>query len=243
MNTVRTIVLAVVVGAVATWLLTGRGAGSLTDTSARSSADSRAESASIGAKTRAPSAISGSSPSAPAIPGGEGASQVAGPTIAPSSVAAPAVAARNDATYGKMLASAASYPRSADWTRRITEIHDRFLQAPDDDPDWARRTEQALREFFRSRSAGNLVTSISCRSAFCEVQGEFQRRYPDDQTAKEAFADPAEDEHEAKSPVAALREEWPLGQSLKVEAQVSWHAGDGVGVIQLYRRMEARAAP
>ncbi len=58
-------------------------------------------------------------------------------------------------------------------TRRATSPSGARVFATPDDPDWARKTEQSMWDFFQKKSAsgdGPQVTSVSCRSSGCEVQ-------------------------------------------------------------------------
>jgi hypothetical protein len=119
-----------------------------------------------------------------------------------------------------MLAVAISRSDAAEVTRKITEMHERFALAPDD-PDWGWHTEQALRDFFNSRSAnksnGIAVTSVSCRSDGCEVQAEVQMQGAVGQ--EDGHADPRE----------VLHDTWPVGPSLKLEEYIGSDLEDRVG--------------
>jgi hypothetical protein len=112
----------------------------------------------------------------------------------------------------------------------LTETHERFLSTPDD-PEWSRRTEQALRDFFRAKSAASRfeITSISCRSAGCEVQA-LGERY---------------DEHgvfaaEVPAMSAPLREPWPVGRTLKLSMPpMTADLGDRISFMVSYTRVDA----
>ena len=154
---------------------------------------------------------------------------------------------RDDSTYSGMLAFAQSLPNATDMTRRITQTHERFALTPDD-PDWGRRTEQALRDFFRARSAkgGLEITSVSCRSAGCEVQAQVQptKEYLDAPLANDQLEEPpfvtANGERASEDPRAAIREAMPVGPSLKLEGAVGSRVGDRIGFIVSYRRVQPR---
>jgi hypothetical protein len=141
--------------------------------------------------------------------------------------------ARNDSTYSRMLALVVSRSDAADVTRKITEMHERFVLAPDD-PDWGSQTEQALRDFFDSRSAnksgGIEVTSVSCRSDGCEVQAEVQMKAAGDQaSAGPEGASAVGHEGRPADPREVLYATWPLGPSLRLEECIGSDLQDRVG--------------
>ena len=141
--------------------------------------------------------------------------------------------ARDDSTYSRMLALVVTRSDAVQLTRKITEMHERFVLTPDD-PDWGWQTEQALRDFFNSRSAnksgGIDVTSVSCRSDGCEVQAEVQTQGPGDQeSAGSDGAFVVGQEGGRAGPRAALYETWPVGPSLRLEDYVGSDLEDRVG--------------
>jgi len=111
-----------------------------------------------------------------------------------------------------------------------------------DDPDWGRQTEHALRKFFGAHSASNSdgieVTSVSCRSAGCEVQAVVHMTVPgSDSDATLTGQGSGEDPREA------LHEISPAGTSLKQQDYIGSDLGEsdgtseGVGFIVWYRRL------
>lgn len=140
-----------------------------------------------------------------------------------------------------MLALAVSRADGTDVIRRINARHERFVLTPDD-PQWARQTEQALRDFFTSRSAnrdsGIEITSVACRSEGCEVQAVVQMPVPgsDSDTAiatQRSGGDPREVLHEISPVGPSLRQEDYIGSDLSE----SDGASEGVGFIVWYRRL------
>ena len=226
MNTGTSIVLAVAIGAGATWLWTSRGV----EPAARHTSYHQ----SVALVKPSPPEVPSSSRSQPDRHSGESSGL---PNVAPSVDAIPGV--RDDSTYDRMLAFAQSDPRSASTARDIIEKRERFVFSPDD-PDWGRRTEQALRDFFRAKTAGGgpQITSISCRSAGCEVQAlsqPFCGGTPCElQAPSERRAAP-----DNVDPVGPLRGDWPGGLLLRRLALIIQPVGDRAGIIVTYSR-EAR---
>jgi hypothetical protein len=138
-----------------------------------------------------------------------------------------------------MLAVAQTDPDSASTLRDILKQRESFIYAPDD-PDWGRRTEQALRNFFQTKNARGSpqITSISCRSAGCEIQAlsePFCGGMPCElQAQRENPAVP-----DNVDPFGALREDWPGGLPLKRQALIFQPVGERAGIIVTYSR-EAR---
>jgi hypothetical protein len=176
-------------------------------------------------------------PSVMRSPISSGPSERARPSIAVRAEAT----ARDDSTYSRMLAVAVSRSDATEVMRKISETHERFVVTPDD-PDWARQTEQALRDFFSARSAnrsgGIEITSVSCRSAGCEVQAVVQMAVPGSDSAA-AFTsgrsglDPREVLHESSPVGASLKQEDYIGSDLGESDGIS----EGVGFIVWYRRL------
>jgi hypothetical protein len=167
---------------------------------------------------------------------------LAGPQAALSAIPT----ARDDSTYSRMLALAVSRSDAAEVTRMIAGTHERFVLTPDD-PDWGRQTEQALRDFFRSRSAnkskGIEITSVSCRSAGCEVQAEVQMQGPIEPVVGNGSTTASVDEENGRE---VLQEIWPVGPSLRREDYLGSDLYDtvgtaeSVGFIVWYRRVEPK---
>jgi len=158
--------------------------------------------------------------------------------------------ARDDSTYFRMVALATSRSDAAEVSRKITETHERFILTPDDQ-DWGRQTEQALRDFFRSQSAdksnGIEITSVSCRSAGCEVQAEVQMQGPNEPAVgKGSKTASVGEENGRKDPREVLQEIWPVGPSLRREDYLgsdlydSVGTAESVGFIVWYRRVEPK---
>jgi hypothetical protein len=146
-----------------------------------------------------------------------------------------------------MLAFAHSAPasrRQDNLIADITRAHELFA-ATADDPEWGRRTERALQDYFHARSAhGALeITSIACRSAGCEVMAEVR-------PTAEFFDTPAEDHVEEPTfldaegrtipddPRAPLREKFPIGESLRLSGALGSRVGNRMGFIVSYRRID-----
>jgi hypothetical protein len=151
-----------------------------------------------------------------------------------------------------MLALASVRSDGAEVTRELTSKHQRFVFGPDD-PVWGRQTEQALREFFRSRSAnqsgGIEITSVSCRSAGCEVQAEVQMQAPSEPvfTGTDSETTSVGRDGVREDPREALEDIWPLGPSLRradhIGSDLFENAGtaEKVGFVVWYNRMEPKA--
>jgi hypothetical protein len=226
MNTGLSIVLAVAIGLAVTWLWTSRGG---------EPATSRTPELQSGApQAPVPPATQGNSRPQPAMHSGESSglaqSAPAAPSVAPPPVEGIA-AARDDSTYFKMLALMHSRPDTAKVAQVFSKMHDSFVLTPDD-PDWGRRTEQALRDFFREQSTdGRLeITSISCRSEGCEVQALAEN--------PGAPAVPSAEEPASREPPVALREDLPVGLSLKKQGVFVLPLGDRSGYVVTYTRVE-----
>jgi hypothetical protein len=217
LNSALSIVIAVAIGMVAVWLWTRKG----TDASTTQShaASHVAVPQLQGAPSRALSA-----PSPPS----------ANTTNASSSPAA-ATPGRipNDATYDRMLSVSQATPLRPGTHQELIERHERFLSAPDD-PDWARTAEQQLWTFFQARAGSVLqITSVSCRSAGCEVQALMK---------PPCGGGPCEGPLPANvDPFAPIRVDWPAGLPLKREAIVEQFVGDEGGLYVTFTR-DARAS-
>jgi hypothetical protein len=223
-----TIVLAAVLGAAATWLWMSNGQPVADGTPARGSAveqtpapiAARSEMASSSLRYSDETKSNGSTDDVPQ-------------NGARASNAVPHLAgadggSRDDSTYYRMQAIAQSMPDAADISGHLASIHETFALSPDD-PEWGRRTEQALWEFFRARATESRlkITSISCRAAGCEVQALGEGVDP--RTAPPGEGGPP-------SPPAPLRENRPVGESLNQRTLLTLYLGDGNGYIATYRR-------
>lgn len=224
-HTGLSIVLAVAIGASFTWLWTSRGA----------------EPAASGTHERI--SFAPQAPAFPEVPGSPRSEPdrltVALPvaSMTPPSVVATASAA-DDSTYDRMLAFAQADPGSASTVRDLIEKRERFLFTPDD-PDWGRRTEQALRDFLQAKTAGGgpQITSVSCRSAGCEVQALSQPLCPppgcelQNQSERSDRAAP-----NSVDPLGPLRGDWPADLPLRREAIITQVIGGRAGFIVTYKR-------
>jgi hypothetical protein len=152
-------------------------------------------------------------------------------SVPPPSVNA-ILAARDDSTYFRILATAQAIPKAAEGLRRLTEWHDSFILTPDD-PGWGRPTEQALREFLQKQSAGSRleITSISCRSEGCEVQAL-------DETTDVRGVPTNEGPKMLAMPLNA---DWPVGPSLRQQAGIFFSLGDRNGIMIMYKRVRPTA--
>jgi hypothetical protein len=226
MNTGVSIVLAVTVGLAVTWLWTSRGVEPATGRTP--------ELKSVAGKAPAPPATQGTSRPQPAMHSRESSGLPQGAPAAASAAPPPGgaiAAARDDSTYFKMLALMHSRPDTANVARVFSQMHDSFVLTPDD-PDWGRRTEQALRDFFRAQPAdgGLEITSISCRSEGCEVQALAEN--------SGAPGGPAAEGPVAREPPVALREELPASLPLKQQGVFVLPLGDRSGYVVTYTRVE-----
>ena len=225
MNTRLSIVLALAIGAGATWLWTST--------------------ENVAPKRPAPPELPDSSRSQPDKHSGQsGALPKDAPPVA--SVAPPSLdsiaGVRDDSTYDRMLAVAQSDPGSASTARDIFEERERFVLTPHD-PDWGRRTEQALRDFFQAKIVGGgpQITSISCRSTGCEVQALSQPICGGASCELQAQSERSADRVELNNVdlIGPLRADWPGGLPLRRQALIQQVVGDRAGIIVTYSR-EAR---
>jgi hypothetical protein len=218
MRTTRTglsIVLAVAIGAAITWFWMSRSV------------------VPVVRPTSQPQSVVPHEPAPPEVPDNPRSPAVASVTSPIANAIAPA---RDDSTYDRMLAFAQSEPLSESTARDLIEKRERFLFTPDD-PDWGRRTEQALRNALEAKTAGggSQITSVSCRSAGCEVQAlsqPFCGGTPCElwvQGERRAGPDNVD-------PVAPFRTDWPGGLPLRRQALIVQHVGDRSGVIVTYSR-------
>ncbi len=151
------------------------------------------------------------------------------PQAAPASVtqdAGTATVTYDDSTYESMLTFAQSDPGSANTVRDLIAERTRFALTADD-PEWARRTEQALWDFFQANAGdgGLRVTSVACRSAGCEVQAVSQAL---------CYGPPCEE----GDPIGQLRGDWPGGLPLRRQIIISQIVSDRAGIIVTYSREE-----
>lgn len=240
LNSLWIVVVVIVIGAAVTWLWVGRTRMTPASSTAEPPAAATHELAQPGNSSPLPEAhsqeqsepLARTHPTAPAIPPPE-----------------PAVPKPNDdSTLTRMLALAASRSDSAEVTRKISETHERFVLTPDD-PAWSRPTEQALRDFFRSRAANAStdfeITSVACRAAGCEVQAAVQMAFAESNSELASSTE----ESSRQDPRAALHETWPVGPSLKQEDYVgsdlfeSDGAAESIGFIVWYRRVKPEHEP
>jgi hypothetical protein len=239
-NSSHTVVLGVVIGAAVTWLWVSRGG--------VPTARSTVEPQRVAPPTSRTLRLS-VPPTEVHTRESSGVANKAGPAVsARPSLGDASRVARDDSTYLRMLELAASRSDAAEATRKISEMHERFVLTPDD-PDWGRRSEQALRDFFHSRSAnksrGIEITSVSCRSAGCEVQAKIQmaQEFGEPQSAAGGPETAAGQESAGADPRTAIQETWPVGQSLKQEDYIGSEVGDSVGFIVWYQRVGTSPGP
>jgi hypothetical protein len=234
LNTRWIVVVVIVIGAAVTWLWVGRAVMPIASGTAEPQAAALHE---LAPPTEAHSQeqsgpLGRARPPVPAIPRPE--AVIAGPS--------------DDSTFARMLALAVSRSDAAEVTRRISETHERFVLTPDD-PGWARQTEQALRDFFRSRSAntsaGIEITSVACRSAGCEVQAVVQMAF----AASNSETASISQESGRQDPREVLHEIWPVGPTLKQEDYIgsdlfeSDGTAESVGFIVWYARIKPQQEP
>jgi hypothetical protein len=209
-NTGLSVVLAVMIGAAATWLWMSRPLHLAAHTSQR---QGRPELPQVPRITRTE-------------PDRRAADSGSRPQVTPASLTAPAGRATvvyDDSTYESMLTFAQSDANSGHTARDIVAERDRFALTPDD-PEWARPTERALWDFFQASTGGPTVTSVACRSAGCEVQAVSQ---PLCYAACDGY-----------DPAGQLRGDWPGDLPLRRQLMIWQLVGDRAGVIVTYSREE-----
>lgn len=207
------IVLAVILGAAGAWFWTRGGV-------------ERADPPSAGAPPSKPATSSERAPSPTGTSVDTPVSSLPAeraPTTPPLASSAPPP--RDDSTYYRMVAIIQSLPRSAEHARTISDLHESVVDAPDD-PEWARRTEQTLRDFYRENAGDGRfqVTSIACRSSGCEVQGigpRVERRDPTD---------------DSPPPITRIPADRPVGPLSRPGPVLFVDLGDSTGYIAIYRR-------
>jgi hypothetical protein len=160
-------------------------------------------------------------------------------------VSTPAVSAGggDDSIYERMVAFAQADPRFTRMARDLARERESYLFTPDD-PEWARPAEQALRDYFEAGATaeGPRVTSISCRSAGCEVQALGPPLCGGTPCELQAQRPPEEPVPNSVDPVGALRADWPAGLPLRRRAIFGEPIGDRFGIIVTFSR-EAQAPP
>jgi hypothetical protein len=150
----------------------------------------------------------------------------------------------NDATYDNMLSYAQLAPDSPNSAAEIIREHEEFLSSPDD-PEWGRRTERELRSVLQAKAlrGGPEITSVSCRSAGCEVQA-LSRPFCGGAPCELVMMTQREDAGGPPVPInadlfEALRGDWPGDLPLKRQRIIDQRVGDRLGLIVTYSR-EAR---
>lgn len=153
------------------------------------------------------------------------------PTPVPPLSAELHATARDDSTYFRVLAAMQARAEVADQLRVLMAWHEHFISTPDD-PDWARQTERALRDFVQKHTAGGRlqVTSVSCRADNCEVQAlgtMSDSRVPADERLM--------------MPPTDLVVDYPVGPTLREQAGIRLGLGDRTGILLLYKRVRPEA--
>jgi hypothetical protein len=221
-NSNLSIVLVVAVGAATTWLWINRGSQPPPHPAPVTPVNSNTPAQPTVARTP--------------VPGTSEKAENDEPTAAVTAVTPVIPVPHTDSTYQSMLAAAQTRPDNTRTEHDLIQERERFL-ATADDPDWARRTEQALWDFYRTHAenGGLQVTSVSCRSEGCEVQAAF--------ALPTCSTPPCEDRGSRADPLGPLRGDWPGGLPLRRQLLIGQPVDSGPATLITYSREETPAAP
>ncbi|HEY4213973.1 MAG TPA: hypothetical protein VGM84_21040 [Steroidobacteraceae bacterium] len=139
-----------------------------------------------------------------------------------------------DSTYQSMLVAAQTNPENPRTEHDLLQEREGFL-ATADDPDWARRMEQALWDFYQTKGLprGTQITSVSCRSEGCELQVMWGRAL---------LGLPVDSPPMNNGPLEGLRTDWPGGLGLRRQLIIGQFTGDRTAVLITYSREDPPAA-
>ena len=232
------IVLAVIIGAVATWLWQNREAQSTANPTSQPAVVVPAE------QSLPPMAENPPPQPAPEQPLTEPSAQPSQPAIVTPPPVRAAARFGDDSTYEKMLAYAQlrASPGSEDTARDITQWRQSFLATPDD-PEWARKMEQSLWNFFQKKTAsgdGPQVTSVSCRESGCEVQA-LSQPFCGGKPCELQSQEEKPPESENVDPLELFRGGAPGNLPVSRMLIMQQPVGDRAGIIITYRRTGLKA--